>query len=50
MISTDGTIDASINALLAAGSRPGISVAAAHGLFVQDARRKRIVPDAHLVS
>ena len=40
MVSTGGTIEASINALLAAGARPEISVAATNGLFVQDARRK----------
>jgi ribose-phosphate pyrophosphokinase len=40
MISTGGTIEASIKALLAAGARPEISVAATHGLFVQDARSK----------
>jgi ribose-phosphate pyrophosphokinase len=38
MISTGGTIEASIDALLAAGARP--EVAATHGLFVQHARGK----------
>lgn len=40
MISTGATMAASIDALLAAGARPGFSVAATHGLFVQDARSK----------
>ena len=49
MISTDGTIDASINALLAAGARPEISVAATHGLFVQEARSKLSHPAVQYV-
>jgi ribose-phosphate pyrophosphokinase len=40
MISTGGTIAESITALLAAGARPEMFVAATHGLFVLDARRK----------
>jgi len=40
MISTGGTVAATIAALLAAGARPEIIVAATHGLFVVDARRK----------
>jgi ribose-phosphate pyrophosphokinase len=40
MISTGGTIAQSIAALLAAGARPEIIVAATHGLFVLDARNK----------
>jgi ribose-phosphate pyrophosphokinase len=40
MISTGGTVAASITALLGAGARPEIIVAATHGLFVMDACRK----------
>jgi ribose-phosphate pyrophosphokinase len=40
MISTGGTMAESITALLAAGARPEIMVAATHGLFVRDARHK----------
>ena len=40
MISTGGTIASSIQALLKAGARPEITVAATHGLFVGNARRK----------
>ena len=40
MISTGGTIDRAVEALLAAGARPEISIAATHGLFVGDARTK----------
>jgi ribose-phosphate pyrophosphokinase len=40
MISTGGTVAESITALLAAGARPEMFVAATHGLFVLDARRK----------
>jgi ribose-phosphate pyrophosphokinase len=40
MISTGGTVAESITALLAAGARPEILVAATHGLFVLDARKK----------
>jgi ribose-phosphate pyrophosphokinase len=40
MISTGGTIAESIAALLQAGARPEITVAATHGLFAVDARRK----------
>jgi ribose-phosphate pyrophosphokinase len=38
MISTGGTIARAIEALLAAGARPEIIVAASHGLFVGEAR------------
>jgi ribose-phosphate pyrophosphokinase len=40
MISTGGTIAESVDALLEAGARPEIIVAATHGLFVRDARDK----------
>jgi ribose-phosphate pyrophosphokinase len=40
MISTGGTVAESITALLAAGARPEMIVAATHGLFVLDARKK----------
>jgi ribose-phosphate pyrophosphokinase len=40
MISTGGTVAESITALLNAGARPEIMVAATHGLFVLDARKK----------
>jgi ribose-phosphate pyrophosphokinase len=40
MISTGGTIAESIAALLEAGARPEVTVAATHGLFVRNARRK----------
>jgi ribose-phosphate pyrophosphokinase len=40
MISTGGTIARAIEALLAAGARPEITVAATHGLFVGAARAK----------
>ncbi|AFY76989.1 ribose-phosphate pyrophosphokinase [Pleurocapsa sp. PCC 7327] len=40
MITTGGTIATSIEALLAAGAKPRISVAATHGLFVKDALTK----------
>ena len=40
MISTGGALAESITALLAAGARPEIIVAATHGLFVVDARKK----------
>jgi ribose-phosphate pyrophosphokinase len=40
MISTGSTIAESIRALLAAGARPEIRIAATHGVFVLDARRK----------
>jgi ribose-phosphate pyrophosphokinase len=38
MISTGGTIARAVRALLAAGARPEIAVAATHGLFVGEAR------------
>jgi ribose-phosphate pyrophosphokinase len=40
MISTGGTMAESITALLTAGARPDIIVAATHGLFLRDARKK----------
>jgi ribose-phosphate pyrophosphokinase len=40
MISTGGTIARAVEALLAAGARPEIVVAASHGLFVGEARAK----------
>src|ERR1700704_1989384 len=40
MISTGGTMAESITALLNAGARPEIIVAATHGLFVREARKK----------
>ena len=40
MIATGGTIAESIAALLDAGARPEITVAATHGLFVGDARER----------
>jgi ribose-phosphate pyrophosphokinase len=40
MISTGGTIVRAVEALLAAGARPEITVAASHGLFVGEARTK----------
>jgi ribose-phosphate pyrophosphokinase len=40
MISTGGTMAESITALLAAGARPEIMVAATHGLVVGDARHR----------
>lgn len=40
MISTGGTIARSVEALLQAGAKPEIVVAATHGLFIADARAK----------
>lgn len=40
MISTGGTIAKSIDALLEAGAKPHITVAATHGLFVEEAQAK----------
>ncbi|MGP0063747.1 MAG: ribose-phosphate diphosphokinase [Isosphaeraceae bacterium] len=40
MISTGGTILRAVEALLASGARPEITVAATHGLFMGDARTK----------
>jgi len=40
MISTGGTIVESVKALVAAGARPGVSVAATHGLLLDGARDK----------
>lgn len=40
MISTGGTLARSIDALLAAGARPEIAIAATHGLFIAGARDK----------
>jgi ribose-phosphate pyrophosphokinase len=39
MISTGGTIARAVDALLTAGARPDITVAASHGLFVGEARQ-----------
>jgi ribose-phosphate pyrophosphokinase len=39
MISTGGTIARAVEALLAAGARPNVTIAASHGLFVGEARR-----------
>lgn len=44
MISTGGTMAESIEALLAAGARPEITVAATHGLFLPGAREKLAHP------
>ncbi len=40
MISTGGTIARSVEALIRAGARPDVVVAATHGLFVGEARRR----------
>lgn len=40
MITTGGTVAEAVTALLHAGARPEVTVAATHGLFVEDARRK----------
>ena len=40
MISTGGTIAESVKALLEAGARPGVTVAATHGLLLEGARAK----------
>ncbi len=40
MISTGGTIVESVKALVAAGARPGVTVAATHGLLLDGARYK----------
>ena len=39
MISTGGTIARAVDALLAAGARPDITIVASHGLFVGEARK-----------
>jgi ribose-phosphate pyrophosphokinase len=45
MITTGGTVEAAIKALLAAGSAPDFIVAASHGLFVGPApERFRLLP------
>jgi ribose-phosphate pyrophosphokinase len=44
MISTGGTMAESIEALLAAGARPEITIAATHGLFLPGAREKLAHP------
>lgn len=49
MISTGGTVAESITALLAAGARPEIIVAATHGLFVLDAHKKLSHPAVRAV-
>jgi ribose-phosphate pyrophosphokinase len=46
MISTGGTIAESVDALLEAGARPEITVAATHGLLLQGARQKLSRPEA----
>ncbi|MEW6128339.1 MAG: ribose-phosphate pyrophosphokinase [Acidobacteriota bacterium] len=45
MISTGGTIAESIEALLEAGARPDITIAATHGVFVEGCREK-LSPEA----
>jgi ribose-phosphate pyrophosphokinase len=40
MITTGGTVAESVKALLSAGARPEIIVAATHGVFVRGAREK----------
>ncbi len=49
MISTGGTVAEAIEALLRAGARRDITIAATHGLFVQDAQRKLAIPGVHKV-
>jgi ribose-phosphate pyrophosphokinase len=49
MISTGGTMAESIRALLAAGARPEIIVAATHGQFVLDAHKKLSHPAVRAV-
>ncbi|HEU0180530.1 MAG TPA: ribose-phosphate pyrophosphokinase [Blastocatellia bacterium] len=46
MISTGGTIVESIDALLDAGARPEITIAATHGLLLHGAREKLARPEA----
>jgi ribose-phosphate pyrophosphokinase len=46
MISTGGTIAESVDALLEAGARPEITVAATHGLMLYGAREKLSRPEA----
>jgi ribose-phosphate pyrophosphokinase len=45
MISTGGTIAESVEALLEAGARPDITVAATHGLLLHGAREKLARPE-----
>jgi ribose-phosphate pyrophosphokinase len=40
MISTGGTLASAIEALLQAGARPELTIAATHGLFLAGARQK----------
>jgi ribose-phosphate pyrophosphokinase len=49
MISTGGTMAESIEALLAAGARPEITIAATHGLFLPGAREKLTHPSVRRV-
>ncbi len=45
MISTGGTIEAALDALLERGARPEVTVAATHGLFVGEARDRLRRPE-----
>lgn len=49
MISTGGTIQRSIEALLKAGARPEMTIAATHGLFVENARAKLSHPSVQAI-
>lgn len=49
MISTGGTIATSVQALLAAGARPDITVAATHALLLEGAREKLSHPAIRIV-
>lgn len=49
MISTGGTLARSIEALLNAGARPDITIAATHGLFIADARAKLSHPSIRAI-
>jgi ribose-phosphate pyrophosphokinase len=49
MISTGGTLARSIDALLNAGARPEIIIAATHGLFVKEARTKLSDPSVQAI-
>jgi ribose-phosphate pyrophosphokinase len=44
MIATGGTLAESLDALLAAGARPEVTIAATHGLFVAGARARLTHP------
>jgi ribose-phosphate pyrophosphokinase len=51
MITTGGTVEAAVGALLQAGSRPEVTLAASHGLFVGAApERLRALPVRRLVT